>query len=41
MVAFKFILLLTGIVIFICLGLAVVCLLVMSRENQLPDIEDV
>ncbi len=41
MVAFKIILIITGIVVIICLCLAVICLLAMSRENQLPDIEDI
>ena len=41
MVVFKVILIFTGIVVIVCLCLAVVCLLAMSRENQLPDIDDV
>ena len=43
MVALKFILIFifTGIVVIICLALAVICLLAMSRENQLPDIDDI
>ncbi len=43
MVALKFILIFifTGIVVIICLALAVICLLSMSRENQLPDIDDI
>lgn len=41
MAAFKVILIFTGIVVIIGLGLAVICLLAMSRENQLPDIDDI
>jgi hypothetical protein len=41
MIAFKIILVLTGIVVVICLSIAVICLLAISRENQLPDIEDI
>jgi hypothetical protein len=41
MIAFKIILVLTGIVVVICLSIAVICLLVMSRGSQLPDIEDI
>jgi hypothetical protein len=41
MLAFKIILVLTGIVVAICLSIAVIFLLVMSRESQLPDIEDI
>ena len=41
MIAFKVILIFTGIVVMICLVLAVICLLAMSRENQLPDIDDI
>ncbi len=41
MVAFKVILIFTGIVVMICLALVVICLLAMSRENQLPDIDDI
>jgi hypothetical protein len=41
MIAFKVILIFTGIVVMICLVMAVICLLAMSRENQLPDIDDI
>jgi hypothetical protein len=30
-----------AIAVIFCIGLAVVCLWSMSRENQLPDIEDI
>ena len=41
MVAFKVILVFTVVVVTICLCVAVICLVAMSRENQLPDIEDI
>ena len=41
MIAFKAILVLTGIAVIFCLTVAVICLVAMSRESQLPDIEDI
>jgi hypothetical protein len=37
----KILLIIVGIVAILCLFGAVTCLLAASRENQLPDIEDV
>ncbi len=41
MIVFKLLLVLIGIAVIFCLSLAVVCLWSMSRESQLPDIEDI
>ena len=38
---FKILLVFIGIAVIFCLSLAVVCLWSMSRESQLPDIEDI
>jgi len=41
MIVIKLLLILMGIAVIFCLGLAVICLWSMSRESQLPDIEDI
>jgi hypothetical protein len=41
MIIFKVILVFAGIAVIFCLSIAVICLLAISRENQLPDIEDI
>ena len=38
---FKLLLVLIAIAVIFCLSVAVICLLSMSRESQLPDIEDI
>jgi hypothetical protein len=41
MIVFNVILAFAAIAVIFCLGVAVICLLAMSRESQLPDIEDI
>jgi hypothetical protein len=41
MIVIKILLILIAIAVIFCLSLAVVCLWSMSRESQLPDIEDI
>lgn len=41
MILFKILLVLLGIAVIFCLSVAVIFLFSMSRENQLPDIEDI
>ena len=41
MMVLKILLILIAIAVIFCLSVAVICLFSMSRENQLPDIEDI
>jgi hypothetical protein len=41
MIVIKLLLILMAIAVIFCISLAVVCLWSMSRESQLPDIEDI
>jgi hypothetical protein len=41
MIVIKILLILIAIAVIFCLSLAVLCLWSMSRESQLPDIEDI
>ncbi len=41
MIVIKLLLILIAIAVIFCFSLAVVCLWSMSRESQLPDIEDI
>ncbi len=41
MIVFKILLILLGLAVIFCLSVAAICLISISRENQLPDIEDI